>query len=145
MNTSKVYLEHANITVSNLAVAVKFFQTAFPDFEIRGGEESESEDGLGKWVHVGNDVTYIALTQGTNEKVNNHPDYDEKGINHIGFAVEDVEGIAERLEAAGFRRNYPKQVQKYRIRDYFGDGDGNQYEFVEYLSELAEERNSYAD
>jgi catechol 2,3-dioxygenase-like lactoylglutathione lyase family enzyme len=144
MKNQRVYLEHANITVSNLAIAVKFFQTAFPDFEIRGGGEREGSDGL-QWVHVGNDETYIALTQGSESDVNNHPDYDDRGINHIGFVVDNVEGLAERLELAGFKRNYPKQVQKFRIRDYFGDGDGNQYEFVEYLSEVPEERNSYVD
>ena len=30
------YLEHNNITVNNLDEAVKFIQTAMPEFEIRG-------------------------------------------------------------------------------------------------------------
>ena len=141
MATTKVYLEHANITVTNLAQAVKFFQTAFPHFEIRGG----GGEGLERWLHLGDDETYIALNQGDKEPVNNHPDYIQKGINHIGFVVSDVKGIADRLEAAGFHRDYPKQVQQYRIRDYFADGDGNQYEFVQYLSDDPDQRNSYLD
>ena len=139
MKTQKVYLEHANISVSNLDNAVNFFKAAFPHFRIRGGGKSD----FGEWLHIGDDITYVALTQGHKEPVNNHPDYEENGINHIGFVVKDVSAIANRLLTAGFERNYPKQIQQYRIRDYFADTDGNQYEFVEYLSEKPEERNSY--
>ncbi|MCG8575215.1 MAG: VOC family protein [Flavobacteriales bacterium] len=141
MTTQKVYLEHANITVSNINEAVRFFQTAFPQFTIRGG----GGEGKDKWLHLGDEHTYIALNQGKEEKLNNHPDYHVQGINHIGFVVDNVAEISERLEKAGFVRDYPKQIQKYRIRDYYADADGNQYEFVEYLSDSVEERNSYKD
>ena len=43
----------------------------------------------------------------------------------------------------GYQRDYPKQVEQFRIRDYFADADGNQYEFVQYLSEVVSEKNSY--
>lgn len=39
---TQAYLEHNNITVNNLDEAVKFIQTAMPEFEIRGaGEDSQ--------------------------------------------------------------------------------------------------------
>ena len=57
--------------------------------------------------------------------------------------MEDVEVIADRLLAAGFKRDYPKQVENYRIRDYFSDSDGNEFEFVQYLSSEISERNFY--
>lgn len=140
MNSSKIYMEHANITVSDLNKSIEFFTTAFPHFKVRGGGE-----GNRKWIHLGDDVTYLALNEAkpTDKSIIN--DYDFKGFNHIGFVVEDVEAIADRLMAAGYRRNYPKQVQPFRIRDYFLDADGNEYEFVEYLSDKTEERNSYDD
>ncbi len=138
MNTQKIYLEHANITVSNLKSAIDFFQTAFPDFDIRG---SGTHNGR-KWIHLGNDTTYMAINEAFTKKVNDK-DYTKPGINHLGFVVENVEIIAERLISAGYQRDYPKQEEKYRIRDYFLDADGNEYEFVQYLTEEIEERNFY--
>jgi len=57
--------------------------------------------------------------------------------------VEDLSSISKSLKSAGFKRSYPKQIEKFRIRDYFYDPDGNEVEFVQYLSENIEERNSY--
>ena len=140
MKTSKIYLEHANITVSDLNKSIAFFTTAVPHFKVRGGGE-----GNRKWIHLGDDITYLALNEAKSTDKDLPQDYDTKGINHIGFVVENVAAITARLLAAGYKRNYPKQVQKFRIRDYFLDADGNEYEFVEYLSDKMDERNSYAD
>ena len=137
----KVYMEHVNLSVNNLPEAVRFFETAFPEFEVRGGGERENNT---RWLHIGTQETYIALTEAPND--NQHEkDYDKNGFNHVGFVVEDVAGIADRLLEAGFQRSYPLQEQRYRIRDYFMDAEGNEYEFVQYLSDKTEERNSYSD
>lgn len=138
MNTQNVYLEHANITVNNIDSTITFFQTAFPEFKIRGGGTNEGR----KWVHLGNDATYLALNE-AEEFVPNEKNYDKNGVNHIGFVATDVDSLAKRLLESGFRRDYPKQVEKYRIRDYFADQDGNQFEFVQYLSDDITERNSF--
>lgn len=136
MKTQKIYLEHANITVSNLSKAIHFFQTAFPDFRIRakGAERRE-------WVHLGNDATYIAINQFEGGEIIVRENYDDLGINHIGFVVEDVNAIANQLTEAGYKRDYPRQEEKFRTREYFADSDGNEYEFIEYLSNSIEERN----
>lgn len=138
MNTQRIYLEHANITVNNIDSAVDFFQAAFPDFNIRGGGNHNGR----KWIHLGNDDTYIAINEAFVQQVSTR-DYTRPGINHLGFVVEDADVIADRLLAAGYKRDYPKQEEKYRIRDYFLDADGNEYEFVQYLSEKTQERNFY--
>lgn len=138
MKAQNIYLEHANITVNNINTAVDFFQTAFPDFKVRGGGDLNGR----KWIHLGNDTTYIALNEALIQK-KNVKDYTQPGINHLGFVVEDVDIIAERLLAAGYQRDYPKQEETYRIRDYFVDADGNEYEFVQYLSDSINERNFY--
>lgn len=138
MKTQHIYLEHANITVNNLENSIHFFKTAFPDFHVRGGGETNGR----KWIHLGNNITYIAINEALNPNQTER-DYASPGINHLGFVVEDVEVIADRLLTAGFERDYPKQVEKYRIRDYFLDADGNEYEFVQYLSEDIDERNFY--
>lgn len=140
MKNQKIYLEHANITVNNLKLAIDFFKTAFPHFKIRGGGKETRE-----WVHLGDDDTYLALNQATDLQKTLDKNYNRIGINHLGFVVNNVEEIALRLLAKGYKRDYPKQIEKYRIRDYFSDSEGNQYEFVEYLSELTSERNSYQD
>ena len=138
MSTQKIYLEHANITVNDLQDAIKFFRTAFPHFKIRGGGNDMRE-----WVHLGDDDTYIAINQATQIDPEGNNSYDRIGINHLGFVVQDVEEIANNLLNNGYRRDYPKQMEQFRIRDYFADADGNQYEFVQYLSEVVQERNSY--
>jgi catechol 2,3-dioxygenase-like lactoylglutathione lyase family enzyme len=138
MKKQKMYLEHINITVSDLKESVRFFQTAFPHFKVRGGGKEMRE-----WIHLGDDDSYIAINQATHNHLKAEKNYDKIGINHLGFVVDNVEEIANNLIKAGYQRDYPKQVERFRIRDYFADADGNQFEFVQYLSELAEEKNSY--
>jgi len=138
MKTQNIYLEHANITVNDLQEAIKFFQTAFPHFKIRGGGSEIRE-----WVHLGDDDTYIAINQAKQNDLKVDKNYDGIGINHLGFVVQDVEEIANNLLSKGYKRDYPKQVEQFRVRDYFADADGNQYEFVQYLSEVVQEKNSY--
>ena len=137
MKTQKIYLEHANITVSDLQKSIHFFQTAFPHFVVRGGGND-----LREWVHLGDNETYIAINELIGNRIERE-NYDDLGINHLGFVVENVNEIANRLLENGYKRDYPKQTEKYRIRDYFADSDGNQFEFVEYLTEKIEEKNFY--
>lgn len=132
------YLEHANITVNNIDNAVHFFKTAFPHFEKRGGGESNGRI----WIHFGDATTYVALNTSKEEK-HIEKNYESSGINHLGFVVSDVAAIAERLSAAGYKRSFPKQTEQFRIRDYFYDADGNEFEFVQYLSTKESERNFY--
>ncbi len=141
MKTTSVYLEHANITINNLNDGIQFFQTAFPDFKVRGGGEMNGR----KWIHLGNEHTYLALNSSEEQKeIGAHEkDYIKNGYNHIGFVVTDIESLSERMLSAGYERSYPKQVEKYRTRDYFFDADHNEYEFVQYNSDNIEERNSF--
>lgn len=135
-----MYLEHANITVNDLQEAIKFFQIAFPHFKIRGGGNEMRE-----WVHLGDDDTYIAINQAKLSDLKVDKNYDKIGINHLGFVVPNVEEIANNLLSNGYKRDFPKEVEQFRIRDYFADADGNQFEFVQYLSDKTEEKNSYTN
>ena len=138
MKTQKVYLEHSNITVTNLEEGIHFFQTAFPEFSIRGGKLEDN------WVHFGDDFTYIALQQSVNSKLDKNS-YDNPGINHLAFVVEDIKSLVERLESEGYKKNYPSEYHEFRTREYYLDADGNEYEFIEYHSNNPEERNQYDD
>jgi hypothetical protein len=139
MNTPS-YLEHNNITVNNLEEAIRFIQTAMPEFKIRG----EGADSQRRWAHIGTDESYLALTE-TTASVKGSEDYLTHGFNHMGFVVSDVREVGKRLREAGYRSNYPFTEHKHRLRDYYLDTDGNEYEFIEYLSDNPEDRNSYID
>ena len=95
------------------------------------------------WIHFGDARTYIALNSSIEEK-HIEKNYNSSGINHLGFVVPDVAAIAKRLSEAGYKRSSPKEVEQFRIRDYFYDADGNEYEFIEYLSNQDSERNAYS-
>ncbi|MCW5516947.1 VOC family protein [Muriicola sp. Z0-33] len=140
MKAQHIYLEHANITVSDLQESIRFFQTAFPHFKIRGRGNDMRE-----WIHIGDNVTYIAINQAKQIDLKANQNYDKIGVNHLGFVVQDVEEIAKNLLSNGYKRDFPKQIEQFRVRDYFADQDGNQYEFVQYLSELVQEKNNYAN
>ncbi len=135
-----VYVEHANITVSDLDGAVRFLQCALPELVVRGHGEAHGR----RWLHIGTDDTYIALEQppelGTTRR---HP-YADPGVNHVGFAVDDVDAVAERLRVAGYQEGIGAETHPHRRRLYFYDGDGNEWEFVEYLSDDPADRNDYS-
>ena len=128
-------LEHANLNVSSIDAAVKFLTTAFPEFHIRGGGEVEGQ----RWVHVGTDETYVALNE------TDKPQSTDGVFNHLGYVVDDVDGLAERMTAAGFREGFIAPAHPYRKRRYFHDADDVEWEFVEYLSDDAALRNDYSE
>ena len=138
MNTQP-YLEHNNLTVNSIDETIRFLTFAMPEFEIRG----EGINNGRRWVHIGTDRSYLAINEAYSKSFTN--DYTKEGFNHMGFVVRDVKKVAERLLSAGYQRNYPFTEHQFRLRDYFLDGDGNEYEFVEYLTENTDERNSYID
>jgi len=54
-----------------------------------------------------------------------------------------LKAVCERLIEAGYNRDYPTENEKHRIREYFADDDGNEFEFIEYKSEIISERNEF--
>ena len=140
MKEKQSYLEHANITVNNLEETIRFLQTAIPEFKVRGNGENNGR----KWVHIGTDDTYLALNEKSSTPTAKQ-DYSKTGLNHLGFVISDAEALSKKMEAKGYTHSYPTMRQTHRIRVYFLDHSGNEYEFVEYLSDKAEEKNNYSD
>jgi catechol 2,3-dioxygenase-like lactoylglutathione lyase family enzyme len=132
-------LEHANLNVKSIDDAVRFLTAAFPEFHVRGRGVSDGTP----WAHVGTDDTYIALNE-----IGRTPAqaaYDDSGpFNHLGYAVDDAEAVADRLRQAGFEEGFIAPAHPYRIRKYFHDADGNEWEFVQYLSDDPAKRNDYS-
>ena len=59
--------------------------------------------------------------------------------------VNNVSAIADRLIEAGYECTYPRTGHQARTREYFRDFDGNEFEFIEYLTEDRELRNTFVD
>ena len=134
-------LEHANLAVRDIEAMIRFLQTACPEFRIRG--EGASRDGT-RWVHVGTNDTYIALGQAKTDSGRRWVPYaGEPGVNHLAYEVDDVDSLHMRLRAAGYRESTVPNAHPQRKRIYFYDPEGNDWEFVQYFSQDADERNDY--
>jgi len=134
-------LEHANLCVHDMDAVIRFLMTAFPDFTIR--RDMTEADGS-RWVHVGNDETYIALSQAKAQEPKRGAPYEGRpGLNHLGYEVDDVEALQRRLRAAGYQDSTIPNKHPYRRRVYFYDPDGNDWEFVQYFSDDPSERHDY--
>jgi catechol 2,3-dioxygenase-like lactoylglutathione lyase family enzyme len=137
-----IRLEHANLIVEDMQEMVAFIRTAFPDFEVRA--EGKNPFGV-RWLHIGTDDTYLALNEASAEAAEKWVPYGGKpGLNHLGYEVDDAEGIRARLSAAGYHDSTVPNEHPHRRRVYFYDPEGNDWEFVEYSSDRPEERNDYA-
>ena len=134
-------LEHANLCVQDIDAIVRFLQTAFPDFRVR--RDATELDGS-RWVHVGTDETYIALVQAARGEAGRGAPYKGRpGLNHLAFEVSDADALRARLRAAGYRDTSVPNANPYRKRVYFVDPQGNDWEFVQYLSDDPKKRNDY--
>jgi uncharacterized glyoxalase superfamily protein PhnB len=67
----------------------------------------------------------------------------QPGVNHLAYEVDDVEALCERMKSAGYKDSTPPNAHPYRNRRYFYDSEGNDWEFVQYLSGNPAERNDY--
>lgn len=136
-----VRLEHANLCVRDIDETIRFLQTAFPEFHIR--HEAIDPDGS-RWVHIGTDETYIALTQVTSKSPAAWKPYEgEPGVNHLAYEVDDADSLRERMRAAGYTDSTVPNSHPYRKRVYFYDPDGNDWEFVQYMTDDRALRHDY--
>jgi catechol 2,3-dioxygenase-like lactoylglutathione lyase family enzyme len=135
-----VRLEHANLFVKDIEGMIRFLQTAFPEFQVRG----EGICNGCRWVHVGTDEPYLSLNQAYAEPEKPWTPYRGlPGVNHLAFEVDDVEALCKRMNTAGYRDSTPPKKHPHRKRRYFYDAEGNDWEFVQYLSHDPAERNDY--
>lgn len=141
----QLLIEHANITVRSTEEAKRFLRTAFPDFRVRGKGFLQGGKSSGTWVHFGNDETYLALQQNTEHAVRSDVSYTNDGINHLGFVIDDVDGLVSRMSEAGYQLTAASAMEghPYRKRAYFLDKNGFEWEFVEYLSNDPAGKNLY--
>ena len=136
-----VRLEHANLCVHDVDAEIAFLQTAFPEFRIR----HEGVNAMGtRWVHVGTGETYIALNGAkASDPARPKPYSGTPGVNHLAYEVDDAKALRERMLAKGYRESTVSNAHPFRTRIYFYDPEGNDWEFVEYLTDDLARRNDY--
>ena len=121
-------LEHLNITVSNPEETAELLCGLF-GWHIRW--QGASMMG-GRTVHVGNEKSYLALYTHSKTMSSNSSSYVRQGgLNHVGVVVDDLDGVEQRVLAAGLE---PTNHDDYEpgLRFYFNDHDGIEYEVVHY-------------
>ena len=135
-----IHLEHINLVVSDIPATLTFYQAAFPHWRIR--EEGEGQ-WLGKhrrWLHFGDDYQYLTFNDngaGDNRDLDGH----QAGLAHFGFVTGNMDALINRLAKAGFAVDKDGAEEQYRRNVYFIDPNGFEVEFVQYLSDLPEQRN----
>ena len=60
-------------------------------------------------------------------------EYMRPDINHVGFTVSDLAAVKGRLLAAAYTEGVTVEPAEERLRAYFFDEDGFEWEFIEYL------------
>lgn len=135
--------EHVNLVVRDLPGAVGFFTAAFPHWRVRAEGEGDWNGKARRWLHLGDDYQYITLNddgEGANRDLDGH----QTGLAHFGFVIDNIEALTDRLLAAGFSISSEGAQSPYRRNVYFMDPNGFEVEFVEYLSDVPEQRNATA-
>lgn len=123
--------EHINLSCKDIDATKNFYQNIFPDWYIR----VEGVNGDSRWMHFGNNQFYLALND-TPDNKRVHELYENIGINHVGFVIEDGEAMKALLDKHGIEY-YTMTAPETKHRIYVTDPDGNEVEFVEYNSDYS--------
>lgn len=137
-----LHLEHLNLVVADIEKSLKFYRSAFPEWRIRGGGEQDWYGTKRNWIHFGDDYHYLALCDGgvgENRDLTGH----KIGLAHFAYVTSDIAGVTKRLQNAGFAVAIEGADEAHKKNVYFIDPDGFEIEFVEYLSDLPSQRNTY--
>ena len=135
-------IEHINITVPDIDAAISFLKIVAPDFEVRSDNKPADSH---RWTHIGNDHYYFALQEAHLDATPQKqlPSYKNYGVNHVALVVANIEELEQKLVAAGYHKGIGTPKEKYRKRAYYFDSAGFEWELVEYLSDVPDERYLY--
>ena len=140
-------LHHTAISVSDLDQSIRFYCDLL-GMVLEWRIDHRRGEALEKVVGMKNvDVSYamligwggrIELFQYYSPKGQPYPldkPVCDKGITHIAFQVEDIEGLYDKLVAQGVHFNSPPQEVRPGVKvAYFHDPDGVTLEIIQYLS-----------
>ena len=135
-----LYIEHINLVVKDVPAMLEFYGAAFPHWRVRDEGDADWYGKPRKWLHFGDDFQYLAFSdngEGENRILEGH----QPGLAHFAFVTGNIDALIKRMETAGFNVDSPGADEPYRKNCYFIDPAGFEVEFVEYLSDVPEERN----
>ncbi|MAG75409.1 MAG: glyoxalase [Colwelliaceae bacterium] len=136
-----MYLEHVNLVVSDIEEQLKFYQAVFPHWKVRSEGTGDWHGKPRRWLHFGDDYHYIAFSdngEGENRDLIGH----QVGLAHFAYVTDNLDALIARLENAGFQVHKAGAENDFRKNIYFLDPAGFEIEFVQYLSDIPEERNN---
>ena len=136
------YLEHNNITVSDLDDAIAFFTTVFSDWQLRyrGYLNEETQDTA--WAHVGTEASYLALQAPPwGQPFSRQP---SPYFDHLGIIVDDLDQVLEVLKRYPYRIRPIPETQGYK-KIYVYIFDGIILEILEYKTTDWAIRNQYPE
>ncbi|MGB0935945.1 MAG: VOC family protein [Colwellia sp.] len=137
--------EHINIVVKDINASIHFYQSAFPHWFIRDQGNDKWFNKERRWLHFGDDYQYIAMSEfpkSHNEETNRDLSSDQLGLAHFAFSIDNIEQVMKRLAENGYQVAKDGGDNPFRKNIYYYDPSGFEVEFVEYSSDLPNERNS---
>ena len=135
-------IEHINLVTTDIEKVTAFLKIAFPHWQVRGQGKSDWYGKPRTWLHYGEDDFYVAISDngvGPNRDLAEH----SQGLAHIGFVVDDLEGLMARYRAQGIEPSVAETINPARRNVYYIDPAGFELEFVEYTSDIPSERHHY--
>lgn len=139
-----LYIEHLNLVVNDIPKTLTFYQAAFPHWKVRSEGTADWYGVTRHWLHFGDDYQYLTFNDdgvAENRDLSGH----QVGLAHFAFVTNNLNEIKKRLAMAGFDVHKVGAEHPHRANLYFLDPNGFEIEFVEYFSDLPEERNSGDD
>lgn len=133
-------LEHVNLVVSDIEAVLKFYRAAFPHWRVRDKGRGEWYGKPRTWLHFGDDYQYLVFSdhgEGENRDLEGH----QVGLAHFAFVTNNLDSLIERLASAGFKPAKDGADEPFRRNIYYIDPAGFEVEYVQYLSDLPQERN----
>jgi catechol 2,3-dioxygenase-like lactoylglutathione lyase family enzyme len=124
-----MFLEHVNMSVADLEHTIAFYQQLL-GLKVRWRGTTPS--GL-EAAHVGDERNYLALFE-IGERERKEADYEELGLNHFGFVVDDLDDAKHKLAALNVAPTMEADYEPGR-RLYFLDPNGVEVELVQYSSQ----------
>jgi len=121
-----MFLEHVNMSVANLDQTIGFYQDLL-GLKVRWRGITPS--GLNA-AHIGDERNYLALFE-IGEHERKRASYDELGLNHFGFVVDDLDNAKRKLLALNVEPTMEADYEPGR-RLYFLDPNGVEVELVQY-------------
>lgn len=137
-----LHLEHLNLVVKDIPATVKFYQAAFPHWQVRGGGEAKWYGKTRNWVHFGDTYQYLTFNdegEGESREREGH----QLGVSHFAFVTENMQTLITRMKEAGYPISTEGAHESFKSNIYYIDPNGFEVEFVQYHSDNPADRNTY--